>query len=245
MGEGLQGFRARLKENQTWVWPIVGIILVLLIYALSTALHRGARLAVLAILGIAVLGYLFLLVIYRDEEATIWELLSDLLATPRSVVRSNITGDESLMMMTNPSWAAFFLEHLELLGLSVVLAASGIFLVYERVPWRMLLAYIFVASCYGVYFFYRRLDQWYTIYVFTNDRALVLTGVFNRSARSVQWRQVTNEGWDQPFVGRIFGYATLKLNSASEKAGPLEFADIPGRFKVNQLVQDRLEHFRR
>lgn len=240
----MTSLKQRFTAEGSWLWPSVALALVLLLVALSLALNEGAQLAALVILGITVLGYLFLLLIYRDEDATVWELIASLLASPRTVVRTNLTQDEQLLLMTNPSWAAFFLEHLELLAATAVVGAVGLWMLYVRASWLAMTFYIFFASCYGVFFFYRRLDQWYTVYVFTDDRALVLTGVFNRNSRSVQWRQVTNESWDQPFVGRIFGYATLRLNSASEKAGPIEMISIPGRFKINQLVNERLEHAR-
>jgi uncharacterized membrane protein YdbT with pleckstrin-like domain len=127
----------------------------------------------------------------------------------------------------------------------MILALGGsLFAVYVGVRtdevWILLFG-AFVGSATMAYFFARRLQQWYTIYVFTNERAMIIKGFLDRDVRSIQWRQVTNERWQQPFIGRILGYATLSLNTASEKAGTLEMADIPGRFEVNQRLAELLD----
>ena len=87
----------------------------------------------------------------------------------------------------------------------------------------------------------------YTRYIITSLRVMRMTGVFDRKYYWIPWQRVTDLGFQQTIIGRIFGYATLSIDSANETSGLKELSDLndPWHFQewVTRLVGRRQRYF--
>jgi uncharacterized membrane protein YdbT with pleckstrin-like domain len=96
-----------------------------------------------------------------------------------------------------------------------------------------------VASWIGV----KSIRYRYTRYIITSLRVMRMTGVFDRKYYWIPWQRVTDLAYEQTILGRIFGYATIRIDSANEQSGLKQLTDLndPWRFQqyVTQLVGRR------
>jgi membrane protein YdbS with pleckstrin-like domain len=212
--------------------------------ALVTAVGSGLSLWVVAFVVfvlICVLAMLFVLLITRDEERPWFEFAREFLAGPQTVVRQNLGPTERVVKTYRPALPAFVLRNSSeiAIGVAVAVMSSFIGLAVGGVTGAMITA--FVISGEIVIFLIKRFSEYYTLYVFTDDRVMKLSGVLTRSEASINWERVTDIAWDQSFTGRLFGFATLKVDSANEKAALKELRDIPNRGEVNQIVTGLLD----
>lgn len=74
---------------------------------------------------------------------------------------------------------------------------------------------------------WRYLDHNYTRYVLTDHRALRVSGVFRRDYEWISWKKVTDVSVHRTITDRWLGTATIRIQSANEKSGFKEMADVP------------------
>jgi membrane protein YdbS with pleckstrin-like domain len=84
----------------------------------------------------------------------------------------------------------------------------------------------------------RRLRERYTSYVVTNVRIMRISGVFARKAHSIPWVRVTDLTYEQSLSGRLFGFATLHIESANEEGGLRDLEGVNDPVRFNQYVVD-------
>ena len=84
----------------------------------------------------------------------------------------------------------------------------------------------------------RRLGDRYTSYVVTDTRIMQIQGVVSRRAHSIPWVRVTDLTIDQSLMGRLFGYATLHIESANEDSGLRDLDGVSDPMQFNQYVVD-------
>jgi membrane protein YdbS with pleckstrin-like domain len=221
-----------------------GVILLaatsMLLVRIAPNVSAAVNVTVVVVL-LAVLALLFLMVLTRDEERGLRDFAKEFLATPQAVIRQNLGPTEYVLHTARPATWAFVLRNLTMLLLGVVvgLLAIGVGLVVGGFTGIAII--VFVISTLIVVFLTKRFSEYYTLYVFTDDRVMKLSGVLTRSEASINWERVTDTAWEQSFTGRLFGFATLRVDSANEKAALKELRDIPNRAEVNQVVTERLD----
>jgi membrane protein YdbS with pleckstrin-like domain len=84
----------------------------------------------------------------------------------------------------------------------------------------------------------KRLRERYTSYVVTNVRIMRISGVFARRAHSIPWVRVTDLTYEQSLWGRMFGFATLHIESANEDSGLRDLEGVNDPVRFNQYVVD-------
>ena len=84
----------------------------------------------------------------------------------------------------------------------------------------------------------KRLRERYTSYVVTNVRIMRISGVFARRAHSIPWVRVTDLTYEQSLSGRLFGFATLHIESANEDSGLRDLEGVNDPVRFNQYVVD-------
>jgi uncharacterized membrane protein YdbT with pleckstrin-like domain len=121
--------------------------------------------------------------------------------------------------------------------------------------WRMLAAFavaVFVSVRFGSsravafgFFVVLAVAAWlgvksirfrYTRYIITSLRVMRMTGVFDRKYYWIPWQRVTDLAFEQTIVGRIFGFATLSIESANEQSGLKQMTDLNDPWKFQELV---------
>jgi membrane protein YdbS with pleckstrin-like domain len=196
---------------------------------------------VVVVVVLAALLVLLVNILLRDEEQGPIGFAKELFASPSRVVRENLGEEETVTLWTRPALAAYLLKETRLtLQTTLVLALWFASMVISGPFSNTAIVVFLVFDGHVLYLVYKRLEDLFTLYVFTNQRVMRLSGVFNRDQASIDWVRVVDFGWSQPFLGRLFGFATLRVDSASEKASLKELRDLPGRFKVNKIIVDEL-----
>ena len=182
---------------------------------------------------IVLLVVLVALVLTRDEDKSLIQFAAEFLAPPMAVVRQNLGPTEHLKYVAKPALAAFVIKNLSWIGISIGAGAVGVVLGTAVIGGVVGMSFaIFSVCAAAITLIARRFRDSYTLYVFTDDRVVRLSGVFTRQAAAIPWSRVVDFSWSQKFAGRVFSYATLRLDSASEKAALKELSDIPNRARI-------------
>jgi uncharacterized membrane protein YdbT with pleckstrin-like domain len=132
---------------------------------------------------------------------------------PGAIMQGYLIGDEKVYFVDRP--APITLLSKEVLGafgaivfLTVVIGTSSA-IVLGFFATLAVLAWVGVKSVR-----YR-----YTRYVITSLRVMRMTGIFDRKYYWIPWQKVTDLGYHQSILGRIFGYASISIDSANEQSG--------------------------
>jgi hypothetical protein len=239
--------RALKRSARPGAAPLLIAAAVILLAASSMLLVRIApnvsalvNVTVVVVL-LVVLALLFLTLITRDEERGLRDFAKEFLATPQAVIRQNLGPTEHVMHTARPATWAFILRNLTGLLIGALIAIVSVAIGIGIGGLTGLATVLFIISTEVVVFVAKRFGEYYTLYVFTDDRVMKLSGVLTRSEASINWERVTDIAWEQSFTGRLLGFATLRVDSANEKAVLKELRDIPNRSEVNQVVTERLD----
>ena len=196
---------------------------------------------VLIIVFIATLPVVLVNILLRDEDKRPMQYVREVLATPSRVLQESLGEDEKVLKWSRPAITAYLWRERRL-SLQTFIAGLVWALFFVNLGLFHVVSLILFMLFDGLilYLMYRRLEDLYTLYVFTDRRVMRLSGVFNRDQASIDWPRIVDFSWQQAFLGRLLGYATLRVDSASEKASFKEMRDIPGRFRINQLMVEQL-----
>ncbi|HEY4333923.1 MAG TPA: PH domain-containing protein [Ilumatobacteraceae bacterium] len=181
------------------------------------------------------------LVVHRPQSAR--SRLRGAFDRPADAIASYLAPDEDVLHIDAPALNAFFVEELPLMLLTIALGAVAI-------VWGVRSDNVFVAGAamiaIGSLLLYMRAKRWvqqYTAYVLTTSRVMRISGFFTRSAAWIPWVKVTDVRFEASLFGRMFGYATIYIDSANETSGLAEMKNLHDPhafyFTLTQLVQLR------
>ena len=126
---------------------------------------------------------------------------------------------EDVVLIDAPAFNAFVIDELPVIIL--VLLGAAVATVWGQrsghlavVGIAMIAVILFVA-----YLRAKRWAQQYTAYVLTTTRVMRVSGFLKRSAAWIPWVKVTDVRYEASLMGRIFGYATVYIDSANETSG--------------------------
>jgi hypothetical protein len=195
----------------------------------------------LSLVGLIAAGVVFVKILLRDEETTLVEYVRTIFRSPADVITSSLSAGENLIIWKRPAISAYLWRERRLalqtfLAFAILVAVSVAGDFFSG--WWLLAFAVF--DGHVLYLGYKRLEDLYTLYVFTDRRVVRFSGVFNRDEASIDWVNVVDFSWQQSFLGRLLGYATLRVDSASEKASLKEMRDLPGRGNINNVVNERM-----
>jgi membrane protein YdbS with pleckstrin-like domain len=158
------------------------------------------------------------------------------LPLPDEVIEQYLGHGERMIYSDHPSLQAFIVQNTILLGiLAIVAAAFGFTLSGSVVTAGFTLLALSIVLLILVL---KRLRERYTSYVVTNVRIMRISGVLARRAHSIPWVRVTDLTYEQSLTGRLFGYATLHIESANEEGGLRDLEGVNDPVKFNQYVVD-------
>lgn len=159
------------------------------------------------------------------------------LPLPDEIIGEYLGTDEEMLHNDHPSFRAFVVEHLILV--IVLFVAVGLFVgvVLNGSLTAVLLTFLLLAIVLLVLVL-QRLSQRYTSYVITNVRIMRVSGVVTRRVHSIPWMRVTDLTFDQTWLGRMLGYATLHIESANEEGGLRDLAGVSKPIDFNKYLVD-------
>ncbi|MCW2600253.1 MAG: rane-flanked domain protein [Frankiales bacterium] len=152
--------------------------------------------------------------------------------SPVAYPKKLLSDDETVALETHPHWKTLVLPVLELL---VVLGLAG-FLVAVVSDSTARYIVVGVAIVLVVVFTLVPFLRWRTtMFVITNKRVVVRSGILSRTGRDIPLTRVNDVTFTHNLLERILGCGTLLVESAGER-GQVQLTEIP---KVEQ-VQRRL-----
>jgi membrane protein YdbS with pleckstrin-like domain len=159
------------------------------------------------------------------------------LPLPDEITEEYLGHGERMIYNDHPSFQAFITEHILLvLGLFV---AAGLFVgvVLNGSLTAILLTFLVLAIVLLVLVLIR-LSERYTSYVITNVRIMRVSGILTRRVHSIPWMRVTDLTFDQSWLGRVLGYATLHIESANEEGGLRDLVGVSNPMLFNRYLVD-------
>ena len=147
------------------------------------------------------------------------------LPLPIENIDRHLGAGEEVLHHDRPALAWFLVNKLGwVFGLAVLVAAVLVSLL-KGWEWPALIfgvaAVVVVVALSGM-----RLDDRYTAYIITNARMIRMSGVLRNDVESIPWVRVTDVHFQQSFVERLLGYATLHIESANENTGLRQMSGI-------------------
>ena len=134
-----------------------------------------------------------------------------------------LSDDETIVLETHPHWKTLVLPVLELL---VVLGVVGflVAVVGDRVAQYVSVGTAFILV---VVFFVVPFLRWRTtLFVLTNKRVVVRTGILSRTGRDIPLSRVNDVTFTHNLLERMLRCGTLVVESAGER-GQVQLTDVP------------------
>jgi membrane protein YdbS with pleckstrin-like domain len=173
----------------------------------------------------------------RRFGQTLADIRRRVLPLPDEVIEDYLGNGERMIHNDHPSFRSFVVQNTLLFGgfLIVAVLFLGISFSGSLLAAGFLLLVLCVVLLVLVL---KRLGDRYTSYVVTDTRIMRISGVISRRAHSIPWVRVTDLSIEQSFMGRLFGYATLHIESANEDSGLRDLEGVSDPMQFNQYVVD-------
>jgi uncharacterized membrane protein YdbT with pleckstrin-like domain len=145
-----------------------------------------------------------------------------------------LSDDESVVLETHPHWKTLVLPVLELL---VICGVAG-FLLAVVDPDVAKYVIIGVGLVLVLLAFVIPLLRWRTtLFVLTDKRVVVRTGILSRTGRDIPLTRINDVTFSHNLLERILGCGTLVVESAGER-GQVQLTEVP---KVEQVQRQLYE----
>ena len=159
------------------------------------------------------------------------------LPLPDEIIEEYLGHGERMIHNDHPSFRAFVIQHVILVLALFVAAGLLVGVVLNGSLTAVLLTFLLMAIVLLVLVL-QRLSERYTSYVITNVRIMRVSGVVTRRVHSIPWMRVTDLTFDQSWLGRMLGYATLHIESANEDSGLRDLAGVSDPMVFNKYLVD-------
>lgn len=159
------------------------------------------------------------------------------LPLPDEVIDQYLGSGERMIHNDHPSFRSFVVQNtLLFIGFLVI---SVLFLGITFNGSFLAAAFLLLVLCLVLLVLVlKRLGDRYTSYVVTDTRIMRISGIISRRAHSIPWVRVTDLSIEQTLSGRLFGYATLHIESANEDSGLRDLDGVSDPMQFNQYVVD-------
>lgn len=151
---------------------------------------------------------------------------------------SKLLGEgEEVVLDLHQHWKVMLLPFLELL---VILGLAGfLFALVDDDLGRYAIAG--VAVLLVVVFFVVPLLRWRTtLFVVTNERVVMRSGILARQGRDVPLQRINDVSFQHSLIERMLGCGTLVVESAGER-GQVTLTDVPHVERVQRTVYDLVD----
>ncbi|HET8621680.1 MAG TPA: PH domain-containing protein [Acidimicrobiales bacterium] len=175
--------------------------------------------------------------LFRRAGAVLDGWRKKVLPLPDEVIEQYLGHGERMIHSDHPSLQAFIIQNTILFA--ILFVAASVFLGITFNGSLVTAGFtLLLLSVVLLILVLRRLRERYTSYVVTNVRIMRISGVIARRAHSIPWVRVTDLTYEQSLSGRLFGYATLHIESANEDSGLRDLEGVNDPVKFNQYVVD-------
>ena len=162
-------------------------------------------------------------------------IVDELFPPVETIVKSYLAPGEVVTLEDKPALGRFFLIGLREIVMVGILSGSALMLAKFGYGNLGLLVFV-VADGLVIHLVSRRIQDYYTRYVITDLRIMRTSGVFSRVAYSIPLGKITDVAFSQKWWERRFGYATIEIDSASEKSGLDKLRGLHDPAKFNRVL---------
>jgi membrane protein YdbS with pleckstrin-like domain len=175
--------------------------------------------------------------VMRRVGQSMGETRRRVLPLPDEVIDQYLGNGERMIHNDHPSFRSFMVQNTLLFAGFLIVAV--LFLGISFSGSLLAAAFLLLVLCIVLLVLVlKRLGDRYTSYVVTDTRIMRISGVISRRAHSIPWVRVTDLTIEQSLSGRLFGYATLHIESANEDSGLRDLDGVSDPMQFNQFVVD-------
>ena len=165
------------------------------------------------------------------------EMRRRVLPLPDEVIDQYLGNGERMIHNDHPSFRSFMVQNTLLFAGFLIVAVLFLGITFSGS--LLAAAFLLLVLCVVLLVLVlKRLGDRYTSYVVTDTRIMRISGVISRRAHSIPWVRVTDLTIEQSLSGRLFGYATLHIESANEDSGLRDLDGVSDPMQFNQFVVD-------
>jgi membrane protein YdbS with pleckstrin-like domain len=165
------------------------------------------------------------------------EMRKRVLPLPDEVIDQYLGNGERMIHNDHPSFRSFMVQNTLLFAGFLIVAVLFLGITFSGS--LLAAAFLLLVLCVVLLVLVlKRLGDRYTSYVVTDTRIMRISGVISRRAHSIPWVRVTDLTIEQSLSGRLFGYATLHIESANEDSGLRDLDGVSDPMQFNQFVVD-------
>jgi len=148
------------------------------------------------------------------------------IAPPSDAIDDYLLDNERLLFVDAPALNAFVVDELPTIAVTVAVGLAAV--VWGLNTGNLVLAGLamVIAGSLLLRLQIKRWSQRYTSYVLTDFRVIRLSGVFSREAAWIPWAKVTDVRMEETWLGRIFGFSTVHIDSANEHSGLADMKNL-------------------
>jgi uncharacterized membrane protein YdbT with pleckstrin-like domain len=159
---------------------------------------------------------------------------------PDEIVRSYLVTGERVIHIDQPALNAFVIIQWREVLLALLLFGLFVWSVASGHGGALPLLLFIGLDLLLVWLIIRRMQEFYTRYVITTFRVLRSSGIFTRRNVWIPWVKITDLSFRQSLAGRMFGYATIRIESANEESGLQDLSDLRDPIRFNRILVEMI-----
>lgn len=158
-------------------------------------------------------------------------------------INEHLDSNEKLIEFFRPSRLAYFFHYIIHI---LILILAIIFTLYDGsssnlfIFWKYLNYIAEIMLVYSVIMLVRlEYRIWSRRYALTDERVLYSKGILSEKFMSSPHTKVTDIGFHQSFLDKIFNTGTLKINTAGTDGYEIRYRKIRDPLKIKKMINDR------
>lgn len=163
-----------------------------------------------------------------------------LFPTPEHIFRSYLVTGERVIHVDQPALDAFIVIHIRKVLVTVALLIFTLWAAFSGKGAIVVLVGFIAFDVFLVWLIALRMQAFYTRYVITTFRVMRVSGILTRRNVWIPWVKITDLTFNQTFLGRLFGYATIRIESANEESGLQDLSDLKEPIRFNRILVEMI-----
>ena len=160
--------------------------------------------------------------------------------TPEYIFRSYLVTGERVIHVDKPALNAFLLIEWKQVLLTIALFVFSVWALVTGKGSIVVLVGFIAFDVVLVSLIIKRMQAFYTRYVITTFRVMRVSGILTRRNVWIPWVKITDLTFRQTLGGRMFGYATIRIESANEESGLQDLSDLTEPVRFNRILVEMI-----
>ncbi len=145
-------------------------------------------------------------------------------------MKTQLKNDEKIILETKPHWLTLVVPFFVMLIVSVLGIIVG--------SYGLLLVLVFVG-----YFVYKIIQRNNNLWIVTNLRVIDEYGVFSNNSKESPLDKINNVSYLQTFLGKIFGYGNVQIQTAAE-IGSTTYFSVENPKELKDTITQMQEEYK-